>query len=263
MEQEEVDIQYKGQIITLRVPKGTSEEKIKEYLDKNMKEPSRMEQFARAAAPDNAVTAYGTSAINSALFGLPEVAARAVGGGAFFDEMRRQSPYASTAGDVTGLIVPGSLFAKGTQKGISALASRGAGTAEDTMTILRTGQANPVLQAAGRVGKRAAELGSGVVGAQVSATTQGAARSPENPMVGAQQGAMTFRDVASNLPGTNLVPGLQPTINTLTSAVPATLGYGSMFFNRPSQPAAPVAPTDFEMDRRIREEAYRRSMGLQ
>ena len=268
MEQEEVDIQYKGQVITLRVPKGTSEEKIKEYLDKNA---GLQTQTPGPTSFRDALGVYGASTVNSALFGVPEVAARAMGGGPFIDQLRRDYPYASTAGDVTGLIVPGSLLAKGAQKGIGALASRG--SAGETMSILRASDEanraaqatrqvqNPITQTAGRVAKKAAELGSGVVGAQVGYSALGAARSPENPMGGAVANATDFQREAMGLPGTNLVPGLQPTISTLTGAVPTVLGYGGMMAT--PKPQAPVAPTDFDMDRRIREEAYRRSMGLQ
>jgi hypothetical protein len=269
METEIVDVRHKGQVITVRVPKGTSDEKIKEYLDKNA---GQQTQTPGPTSALDALGVYGASTVNSALFGVPEVAARAMGGGPFIDQLRRDYPYASTAGDVTGLIVPGSLLAKGAQKGIGALSSRGIGKADETMSVLRasddanraaqaTRQAqNPITQTAGRVAKKAAELGSGVVGAQVGYSALGAARSPENPMGGAVANATDFQREAMGLPGTNLVPGLQPTISTLTGFVPNVLGYGGMMA---TPTVAPVAPTDFDMDRRIREEAYRRSMGQQ
>jgi hypothetical protein len=56
----------------------------------------------------------------------------------------------------------------------------------------------------------------------------GGARS-ENYGAGAQQGAQVFQNTATNLPGTQLIPGAQTTINAVTGIVPGALGYGSMF----------------------------------
>jgi hypothetical protein len=64
------------------------------------------------------------------------------------------------------------------------------------------------------------------MGAQAGAAALGGARS-ENYGAGAQQGAQTFRQVATNLPGTQLIPGVQPTINAVTGVVPTVLGVGA------------------------------------
>lgn len=194
------------------------------------------------------------SFVNSLAFGLPEMAARAMGGGPYIEAVRQQYPVATTAGDVAGLANPFRLGMKVAGKGASALGERmmsrpGSEMGKDAVqsTIMNQGPTLP--QQAGKyLVKPAVQTAGGVVGAQMGASALGAARSPDQPMAGAQQGAQVFRQVATNLPGTQLVPGAQTGLNAVTSAVPAALGYGA-------------AMTDYlTIDEIMRQEAARRAL---
>ena len=64
------------------------------------------------------------SAANSALFGVPEMAARAMGGGNYIDAVRQEYPMATTAGDVAGLVNPYRLAAKAATSAVTAVGRR-------------------------------------------------------------------------------------------------------------------------------------------
>lgn len=99
--QEEVTVNFRGEEITLRVPQGTTDEQIRGYLEKQSTTQPRETSTAGTAA------AYGLSAVNSALFGVPEMAARQMGAGPRIEQMRQDYPGAAMAGDITGMAVPG------------------------------------------------------------------------------------------------------------------------------------------------------------
>lgn len=193
------------------------------------------------------VLPFVASALNSVAFGVPEMAARAMGAGPYIEAARRDFPMSTTAGDIVGLANPYRLAARAGQAGVRSLMSTPQATAEALMRP--AGTSAGVGQMARGVAERTAGLGSGVIGAQTGAAALGAARSPDQPMAGAQQGAQVFRDVATNLPGTQLIPGAQSTIGAVTGVVPAALGYGSMMMDYGDV-----------IDRQMREEAARRAM---
>lgn len=307
MEQEEVQVQYQGQIYTLRVPKGMPDAEIKSYLQRNVGQ----QQPPRETSALGAVNAFATSLSNSLLLGAPEYINRKINpeAGAYYEQMREDYPVATSSGDIAGLLNTARLAYKGIGHGISALGgktapqaapqattvtvdtARKADTGANTFATLKRSEAEArALEDAARMrptinvnvspvapapsGPSVVDVGKtilrksgqgigGLVAAQTSAGLQGEARTPGPFGPGFQQGAETFRYGAQSIPGLSLVPGAQQTVNAATSFVPGAVGYGSMLMNRPSAPAAPVAPTDFDMDRRIREEAYRRAMGLQ
>jgi hypothetical protein len=62
--------------------------------------------------PGGPVLPAALSAINSAAFGLPEMAARGMGMGPSIDAVRQEYPMATTAGDVAGLMNPARLGLK-------------------------------------------------------------------------------------------------------------------------------------------------------
>jgi hypothetical protein len=97
------------------------------------------------------------------------------------------------------------------------------------------------------VAQRTAGIGTGIIGAQTGAAALGGARS-ENYGAGAQQGAQVFQTAATNLPGTQMIPGAQSTINAVTGVVPAALGYGSGFADY------------MTIDQMIRQEAAKRAL---
>jgi hypothetical protein len=226
---------------------------------------SGLKRQAGAAEPKNypSVQQLGpvvpgmVSAANSALFGVPEMAARAMGGGEYIDQVREQYPVATTAGDVAGLVNPYRLAAKVGQAGVKRLMTPSA-TKMDTFKALgNTDEANRVAQAAQsvpglaqtvkNVAQRTAGVGTGIIGAQAGAAALGGARS-ENYGAGAQQGAQTFRTAAINAPGISLVPGAQGTIGAVTGVVPTVLGAGA-------------AMTDYlTIDEMIRKEAAKRAL---
>lgn len=236
--------------------------------------PSMASRFFDAARPESSVAAFGASAVNSALLGIPEMAVRAMGGGPAIDATRSQYPYATTGGDIAGLLSPAALARKGVSMGISRLGSnRAGGTAQDTMAIMRQTEdqaraaadaarmaqtmrqvAGPSIpQMAGTVARRTAELGGAVVGAQAGAGALGGARSPDNYGGGFQKGTRTFQDAATNFPGLQLIPGGQTAVGTATSILPAGQAYGSMMFDA-------AVNRYIDTDRQIREEAARRAL---
>jgi hypothetical protein len=157
-------------------------------------------------------------------------------------------------------------MAKAGQTAVGSLFKPKAGTAEDTMRVMKqSDEANRAEQAARAaqatqsttglpgfargVATRSGGLATGIMGAQTQAASLGAARNPQNPGAGAQQGAQVFRNVATNLPGTQLIPGVHPTINAVTGVVPGVLGAGA-------------AMSDYmSIDEMIRKEAARRALG--
>ena len=241
-------------------------------------EPSTTDAGPVAPIPGGAIPAYIASTLNSLMLGAPELAARAMGYGPNIEATRRESPAATTAGDITGLISPARLGMKATEKAISsgmnALRGPAAREAEKKAlfpTLKNTDAENRATQAAsetakamptsfdqagrlaGRVLQRTAGYAGGILGAQTGAAALGGARepSPDFPYyggAGAQQGAQVFRQAAMNAPLTGLVPGLQPTIGAVTSAVPGLLGYGSL------------AGQYRSIEERMREEAARRAL---
>lgn len=195
--------------------------------------------------PGGPVLPFVASTVNSLGFGLPEMAARGMGFGPEIEAVRREYPMATTAGDVAGLANPYRLAARAGQAGVRRMMSGPAVTEE---ILRRPAGAGPGLaQTARNVAQRTAGVGAGIIGAQTGAAALGGARS-ENYGAGAQQGAQVFRDVATQLPGTQLIPGVQPTINAVTGIVPSVLGAGSAMTNYLS------------IDEMIRQEAAKRAL---
>jgi hypothetical protein len=269
--QEEVTVNFRGEQITLRVPQGTSDGDIQRYLERQAapeQKPAAAPTVASLALPPGAeaVNAFLTSASNSALLGAPEMILNQFGGAPAYAQMRKDSPLASAAGDAVGLINPARLAMKYIPQGINALRNIGStartgGTAADTAKILQTSEPELRAMAAARqvmgpsamdVGRaavrRAGTIGAGVIGAQTGAAALGAARTPENPMAGAQQGATTFQNMAQQVPGAQLIPGAQQTIGAVTSVVPGGLAYGEMLKNY------------ITIEQRMREEAAKRAL---
>jgi hypothetical protein len=241
--------------------------------------------------PGGPVIPAAASFVNSMAFGLPEMAARSMGGGEYIDAVRQQYPVATTAGDVAGMIPPfkmgmkagqslvGSLFkpsakeaaeiaAKEAAEKAARKAAREAAEKEATekimlnrnpdemkkiaQSVLTPPPAAPTTPNYGRMiqtgAQQAGGLATGVMTAQTQAASLGAARNPQNPGAGAQQGAQVFRNVATNLPGTQLIPGAQSTINAVTGVVPGVLGAGA-------------AMSDYmSIDEMIRKEAAKRAL---
>jgi len=216
------------------------EQKLQSQNLKRQSGPAQPQENASKPQLNPVVPALA-SAANSALFGVPEMAARAMGGGEYIDQMREQYPMATTAGDVAGLVNPYRLAAKVGQAGVKRLMTPSA-TKMDTFKAL--GNPDKVNQAAAQaaqavpgfgqtvknVAQRTAGVGTGIMGAQAGAAALGGARS-ENYGAGAQQGAQTFRTAAINAPGISLVPGAQGTIGAVTGVVPTVLGAGSAMAN--------------------------------
>jgi hypothetical protein len=230
-----------------------------------------------AYMPLGPVGAFVGSTANSLLFGVPEMGARALGAGPYIESVRQQYPMATTAGDVAGLISPYKIGAKLGEKAIGAAFRPSAKEAAEkaaekaaaerqaafdilqsknpdqmrqiTQSVMSPPNAGPKFtQMAQRGLQRAGQVGTGIIGAQTGAAALGGARS-DNYGAGAQQGAQTFRQVATNLPGTSMIPGAQTGMNALTSVVPGALGYGA-------------AMTDYlSIDEMMRREAARRALG--
>jgi hypothetical protein len=181
------------------------------------------------------------SAVNSLLFGLPEMGARSLGAGPFIESVRRDYPVATTAGDVAGMLPPFKAFAQMGQRAVGSMFKPAAAQAAAQA-------AGPYAQMAQLGAQRVGGLGTGIMGAQTQAAALGAARSPENPGAGAQQGAQVFRQTAMNMPGTQFIPGAQSTIGAVTNVVPGVLGLGA-------------AMTDYlSINDMIRQEAARRAL---
>jgi len=235
---------------------NASEQEINQKLQasglKRQSAPAQTKEYASVPQLGPVVPA-AASLVNSLAFGVPEMAARAMGGGDYIDQVRQEYPMATTAGDVAGLVNPYRLAAKAGQKAVGAMLSPGKmGTFQ---TLKNSDEANRVAaqaapgfaQTAKNVAQRTAGIGTGIMGAQTGAAALGGARS-ENYGAGAQQGAQVFRDVATNLPGTSLIPGAQSTINAVTGVVPGALGYGSAFADYMS------------IDEMMRQEAAKRAL---
>lgn len=266
MAMEQVTVEYNGEKITLEVPEGTSDKDIQAFLQS---------QNVAGGTPTEEPTMLGTanafltSLSNSLLFGAPEYLNRNFNpfdpqAGLKYDMMRQTYPGASTAGDVLGLINPAKLGYKAAGKGIGMIGEkmlqRGGSEAgkEATMAALRNTGPTMVQQAGRYVLKPAAQTTGGLMAAQAGAASLGAARTPNAPGAGAQQGAQVFRSAAMNAPGTDLVPGARQAIGATTSVIPTALGYGSLA----SELAFPTKQYT-DIDRQIREEAARRAMGQQ
>lgn len=201
---------------------------------------------------------FVASTINSMAFGLPELVARGLGAGSTIDEIRRQYPGETTAGDVAGLLNPATLGVRLAGKGMTALGTRmlqrpGSEAGQEAAMGVMRGQPTLVQQAGRYLARPAGQAAGGVVGAQIGAAALGGARQPTDTTIpfygpaGAQQGAQVFREAAMNAPLTGLVPGLQSTIGAVTTPVPAAIGYGS-------------AAIDMALERQMREEAARRAL---
>lgn len=196
------------------------------------------------------------STLNSLAFGLPELIARGLGTGPTIDQIRQEFPVASTAGDIAGLINPAALGARLAGKGMSQLGSflTRPGTEAGQQSVMAALRGQPVPQMIGSTARRVGETAGGVIGAQTGAAALGGAREPSDEGFtrgfyggpGAQQGANVFRQTAVNMPGTQLVPGLQTTLNAVTAPVPAALGYGNLGYQY--------------IEQQMREEAARRAM---
>ncbi|CAB4165902.1 hypothetical protein UFOVP841_9 [uncultured Caudovirales phage] len=206
--------------------------------------PSQPKDYPSVQQMGPAVPAMASLA-NSLAFGVPEMAARAMGGGQYIDAVRQEYPMATTAGDVLGLANPARLAAKAGTAGVKRMMS-GPGVTEE---ILRrpAGTGPGIAQTARNVAERTAGVGTGIMGAQAGAAALGGARS-ENYGAGAQQGAQTFRTAAINAPGISLVPGAQGTIGAVTGVVPGVLGGGAAMANYLS------------IDEMIRQEAAKRAL---
>jgi hypothetical protein len=112
----------------------------------------------------------------------------------------------------------------------------------------------------GRVASRTA---GGIMGLQTGAGMLGEARTPGSYGPGFQQGSQVAGQAVREYNPLQFVPGVPQVTSGVTSVIPGLAGYGSLAIDALSQPQAPVEPTTFDMDRRIREEAFRRSMGQQ
>jgi len=248
--------------------------------------PTKPENYPSVPMIGPAIPA-AASFVNSLAFGLPEMAARSMGGGEYIDAVRREYPMATTAGDIAGMLPPAKMGMKAGQSLVGSLfkpsakeateiaakeaaekAAREAAEKEATAKILASRNPDQMKQIAqsvqpppyaapttpnyGRMlqtgAQRAGGLATGVMTAQTQAASLGAARNPQNPGAGAQQGAQVFRNVATNLPGTQLIPGAQSTINAVTGVVPGVLGAGA-------------AMSDYmSIDEMIRKEAAKRAL---
>jgi hypothetical protein len=219
-------------------------QKLKSQNLKRQSGPAQPKEYASVPQLGPVVPA-AASFVNSLAFGLPEMAARSLGGGEYIDAVRKEYPVATTAGDVAGLANPYRLAAKAGQAGAARLLSTPQATAEALARPMGTGPG--ITQTARNVAQRTAGIGTGIIGAQTGAAALGGARS-ENYGAGAQQGAQVFRDVATNLPGTQLIPGAQTTMNAVTNVVPSVLGAGA------------AAANYMSIDEMIRQEAAKRAL---
>jgi hypothetical protein len=318
MAQEEVQVQYNGQVYTLRVPQGMPDAEIQNYLKKNVGQ----QDAPRPTSALGAVDAFATNLSNSLLFGAPEYINRAInpGAGAMYDQMRQDYPKASTAGDVVGMINPARLGYKAATSAINAVgrkvapeavesagqkalqdaalknvdtytdaskrfdiaqararvnptpenlraaedAQRSINTiAKDLANVEKAAQKNAAGSVVGKTARVGAQTAGGIMGLQAGAGMVGEARTPGDFGPGFQQGSQTAGQMVREYNPLQFIPGVPQVTQGVTSVVPGAVGYGSLAIDALRQPQAPVAPTDFDMDRRIREEAYRRSMGLQ
>lgn len=316
METEIVDVRHNGEIVTVRVPKGMPDAEIQSYLQKNSGQPAA----PRPTSALDALGVYGASTANSLLFGVPEMAARAMGGGPFIDQVRQDYPKATLAGDISGMISPAKLGYKAAtsvvnavgrriapeavesagQKALTDAATKNADLyktaaqrydeaqealrlnrtpetiraaeqaqrsintiAKDLASIEKTAQKNAAGSIVGKTARVGAQTAGGIMGLQAGAGMLGEARTPGDFGPGFQQGSQTAGQMVREYNPLQFIPGVPQVTQGVTSVVPGAVGYGSLAIDALRQPNAPVAPTDFDMDRRIREEAYRRSMGLQ
>jgi hypothetical protein len=74
--------------------------------------------------PGGPVLPFAASVINSAAFGLPEMAARGLGFGPEIEAVRQEYPMATTAGDVAGLANPARLGLKAATSAVNAVGRR-------------------------------------------------------------------------------------------------------------------------------------------
>lgn len=318
MAHEEVQVQYNGQVYTLRVPQGTPDSEIQSYLQRNVGQ----QQPPRETSALGAVNAFATNLSNSLLFGAPEYINRAINpeAAAYYDQMRQDYPKASTAGDVLGLVNPARLGYKAATGVVNAVGRRVAPEAvesagqraltdavtknadlytsavkrydeaqalakltptperiraaqeaqrslntiaKDLASVEKAAQKNAAGSVLGKTARVGAQTAGGIMGLQTGAGMLGEARSPGDFGPGFQQGSQTAGQMVREFNPLQFIPGVPQVTQGVTSVVPGTVGYGALAVDAMRQPQAPVAPTTFEMDRRIREEAYRRSMGLQ
>jgi len=112
-------------------------------------------------------------------------------------------------------------------------------------------------EAAGSVLGRTARVGAqttgGIMGLQTGAGMLGAARSPESPGAGFQQGAQTAGQAVQQFNPLQIVPGVPQVTQGVTQIVPGAAAYGSMLYDT-------TVNQYLENDRRIREEAARRAL---
>jgi len=313
MQQEDVTVNFRGEQITVRVPQGTSDADIQQFLQSQA--PAQSAAAAPPAEPRptsalGAVNAFATNLSNSVLFGAPEMINRAINpdAGAMYEQMRQDYPRASAAGDIFGLAAPGALGVRaggavvrgiGNRVGPEAVETAGQTALTravdanksmytDAISRLDTRQAmarvsptpenikaaeaaqkhfNKVTkelsaiertaqkEAAGSVLGRTARVGGqtagGIMGLQTGAGAIGAARSPDNPMGGFQQGAQTAGQAVQQYNPLQVVPGVPQVTGGVTQIVPGVAGYGSMLMDQAM----------IDTDRQIREAAARRALG--
>jgi hypothetical protein len=135
--------------------------------------------------------------------------------------------------------------------------------AKDLANVEKAAQKNAAGSVVGKTARVGAQTAGGIMGLQAGAGLVGEARTPGDFGPGFQQGSQTAGQMVREYNPLQFIPGVPQVTQGVTSVVPGAVGYGSLAIDALRQPQAPVAPTDFDMDRRIREEAYRRSMGLQ
>lgn len=86
--------------------------------------PAQPQTAPSGTMPGGPVLPFAASAINSAAFGLPEMAARGLGLGPSIDAVRQEYPMATTAGDVAGLANPARLGFKAATSAVNAVGRR-------------------------------------------------------------------------------------------------------------------------------------------
>jgi hypothetical protein len=138
--------------------------------------------------PGGPVIPAAASFVNSMTFGLPEMAARSMGMGPSIDAVRQEYPMATTAGDVAGMIQPFRLGMKAGQSMVGSLFKPKAGTADDTLRVMKQSDEANRAEAAARtaqatqqtsgipgftqgVAKKAGGLGTGIITAQTQAAS--------------------------------------------------------------------------------------------
>ena len=207
--------------------------------------------FAAITAPkeqQQGMAVTGISALNTAAFGAPEMAARALGAGPSIDAARQAYPVEAGAGDIAGLAFP------------AAMGYRAAGAVGRTLrgpqqaVLQKNAQGSynvniprPALTRAATAGAKTA-FGA-LPTMQVAAGGAGAARTPESPVAGAVQGASSVGQIAANAPLLRQIPGYTAAVQDVSQAVPYAIGLGGAQLEN-----------YLETDRRIREEAARRAL---